>query len=277
MTANVVWIIAIIQRPAIRWRTSRSASSRDSESKRSASSPVRPIVLPSRIPETDSDSWTRLEMSASVSCVDVAILRRSLPTRLVRSTNTGISAKAKTDSCQLERDHADHRRDHRRHVRDDRRRGGRDDVLDAADVVRDARLHLARARAGEEREREPLQVAEHRRAQVVHDALADLVREQRLPDAEHARDDGDRDHPAGVDREASCRAAGSPGGRRAAGTPARRRAPPTRGSAPAPRPAEAGTAGRGPRSVSGSRGARPGRPGARAALLRREVASTAPR
>ena len=32
------------------------------------------------------------------------------------------------------------------------------------------------------------------RAQVVHDALADLVREQRLDDAEHAGDDGDRDH-----------------------------------------------------------------------------------
>ena len=33
------------------------------------------------------------------------------------------------------------------------------------------------------------------RAQVVHDALADLVREQRLDDAERTGDDRDRDHP----------------------------------------------------------------------------------
>ena len=32
------------------------------------------------------------------------------------------------------------------------------------------------------------------RAQVVHDALTDLVREQRLPDADHAGDDRNRDH-----------------------------------------------------------------------------------
>ena len=40
-------------------------------------------------------------MSASVSCVDVAILRRSFPTRRVSSTNTGISANANSESCQL--------------------------------------------------------------------------------------------------------------------------------------------------------------------------------
>ena len=64
MTANEVWIEAITQRPAIRERTSRSASRPLSRSKRSASSSPRPIVLPSRIPETDSDSCTREEMSA---------------------------------------------------------------------------------------------------------------------------------------------------------------------------------------------------------------------
>ena len=32
------------------------------------------------------------------------------------------------------------------------------------------------------------------RAQVVHDGLADTVREQGLPDAEHTGHDGDRDH-----------------------------------------------------------------------------------
>jgi hypothetical protein len=101
MTANVVWIVAITQRPAIRCRTSRSASCRDSRSNLSASSVVLPIVLPRRMPETESDSCTRLEMSASVSWVDFAMRRRSLPTRRVRSTNTGMSAKANSASCQL--------------------------------------------------------------------------------------------------------------------------------------------------------------------------------
>ncbi len=103
MTAKLVWIIAITQRPAIRWRTSRSASRSESFSKRSASSSPRPIVLPSRIPETESDSWTRLEMSASVSCVVFAIRRRSFPTRRVSHANRGMSANANSASCQLSR------------------------------------------------------------------------------------------------------------------------------------------------------------------------------
>ena len=100
MIEKLVWIDAITQRPAIRWRTSRSASRCESDSKRSASSFVRPIVLPSRIPETESDSCTRLEMSASVSCVVFAIRRRSLPTRRVSSTKNGISANANSASSQ---------------------------------------------------------------------------------------------------------------------------------------------------------------------------------
>ena len=60
---------------------------------------MRPIVLPSKIPETDSDSWTRLEMSASDSWVDFAIARRCSPTRRVSSTKTGISANANSESC----------------------------------------------------------------------------------------------------------------------------------------------------------------------------------
>ena len=101
MTEKLVWIDAITQRPAIRCRTSRSARRSDSPSKRSASSSVRPIVFPSRIPLTESDSWTMLEMSASDSCVDFAIRRRSFPTRRVRNANSGISANAKSASCQL--------------------------------------------------------------------------------------------------------------------------------------------------------------------------------
>ena len=101
MIANDVWIDAITQRPAIRWRTSSSARWSESPSKRSASSFPRPIVFPSMIPETESDSCTRLEMSASVSCVVFAIRRRSLPTRRVSSTKTGISANANSASFQL--------------------------------------------------------------------------------------------------------------------------------------------------------------------------------
>ena len=103
MIAKLVWIEAITQRPAIRWRTSSSARRSESDSKRSASSAPRPIVLPSRIPETESDSCTRLEMSASVSCVVFAIRRRSLPTRRVSSTKIGISANANSASFQLSR------------------------------------------------------------------------------------------------------------------------------------------------------------------------------
>ena len=100
-----------------------------------------------------------------------------------------------------QRGHPDHRRDHRGHV----------ETIDVAVLVttlctppmsfeiRDWISPGARAR--EEREREALQVPEHGGAQVVHHALADLVREQRLPDAEHAGDDRDRDHAAGVHRE----------------------------------------------------------------------------
>ena len=52
-----------------------------------------------------------------------------------------------------------------------------------------------RARAREERERQPLQVAVDGDAQVVHDALADLGRDVGLHDAQRRGRDRDRDHP----------------------------------------------------------------------------------
>ena len=162
MTAKVVWIDAIIQRPVIRLRTSRSASRSDSPAKRSASSPERPIVLPSRIPETDSDSWTSDEMSAIAPC------RRSSPSAAARRRASSCrrraaAARARSGEPPVEQEHRDDRREHRGHVRDDRRRGRRDDVVDTADVVRDPALHLAGARPREERERQALQVAVDRR------------------------------------------------------------------------------------------------------------------
>ena len=89
MIAKVAWIEAITQRPAIRCFTSRSASCADSAEKRSASSRERPIVFPSRIPDTDRGSSTSVEMSAIVSWRCVVILLRSAPTRRVSHTNSG--------------------------------------------------------------------------------------------------------------------------------------------------------------------------------------------
>jgi hypothetical protein len=100
MIANDVWMNDITQRPAIRERTSRSARRSDSPSKRSASSGPRPMVLPSRIPETESDSCTSEEMSAIAPCRVVAIRRRSAPTRRASSTNTGVMPSEKTASRQ---------------------------------------------------------------------------------------------------------------------------------------------------------------------------------
>ena len=64
----------------------------DSPWKRSARSAVRPIVLPSSTPETDSDSSTRLETSAIVDWRWAASALRTAPTRRVMKTKTGRSA-----------------------------------------------------------------------------------------------------------------------------------------------------------------------------------------
>ena len=53
------------------------------------------------MPETDSDSCTMLEMSASDSCVDFAMRRRSFPTLRVKNAKRGISANANSASSQL--------------------------------------------------------------------------------------------------------------------------------------------------------------------------------
>ena len=104
MTANEVWIEAITQRPAIRERTSRSASREDSRSNRSASSSLRPIVLPSRIPLTESDSCTSDEMSAIAPWRVEAIRRRWSPTRRASSTKNGVSASENSASRQSSSD-----------------------------------------------------------------------------------------------------------------------------------------------------------------------------
>ena len=94
ITAKVVWIAAIIQRPVILLRTSRPARRCDSVSKRVARSPERPIVLPSRIPETESDSCTIEETSASDAWRSAVTFFRCSPTRLVSQTKSGNRASA---------------------------------------------------------------------------------------------------------------------------------------------------------------------------------------
>src|SRR5258708_35831152 len=84
MTAKLIWIDDITQRPAIRCRTSRSASRSESDSKRSASSVPRPIVLQSMIPDTESDSVTPDERTETDSCGDFATQHRYLHTNRAR-------------------------------------------------------------------------------------------------------------------------------------------------------------------------------------------------
>ncbi len=179
----------------MRLRTSRSASREDSAPKRSARSPERPIVLPSRIPETESDSCTIEETSASEACSSAVTCPPPVADALRQVHEQRQEREREDGEAPVEEQHRDDGGQDGGHVGDDRGGGRGDDVLDPADVVGDPALHLAGARAREEGEREPLQVPVDGGAQVVHDRLADAVREQRLPDAEHAGGDRDGDHP----------------------------------------------------------------------------------
>ncbi len=91
-------------------------------------------------------------------------------------------------------DHGDRGGDRGGEVGGHGRRGRGDHGLHAADVVGDAGLDLAGPGPGEERDRLPLQVAEHAGAQPVHDLLADLGADKGLDHAERGGDGGDADH-----------------------------------------------------------------------------------
>ena len=127
-------------------------------------------------------------MSASVSWVDVAIFRRSAPTRRVRSTKSGINANAKRGQLPAQ---------------------AIIPIIVAITVVtfetidvavlvttlwtppmsfEIRRLHFAGSGPCEEGKRQALQVSEDCGAKVVHHALADLVREQCLPDSDSRSD-----------------------------------------------------------------------------------------
>ncbi len=103
MTAKAICTEAMRQRPAMRARTSRSASSELSRVKRSASSAERPIVLPRRIPDTLRDSATSALMSAIRPWRWAVIRLRSEPTRRVSQTKKGSRTREKSASRQSSR------------------------------------------------------------------------------------------------------------------------------------------------------------------------------
>src|ERR1700691_633495 len=93
MADMTIWIVDWRQRPAMFELTSRSDSLPDSVPNESVSEADRPIVWPSRMPLTDSDSWTIVESTESWRCLSLVMRRRSVPTRRLTQTNTGIMTR----------------------------------------------------------------------------------------------------------------------------------------------------------------------------------------
>ncbi len=186
-----------IQRPVMAAFISAADRARDSSVKRWARAASRPIVLVSITPATDSDSSTSVVSPASRRCRPRAMLRRCWPSRSAKSRKIGITIRQTQASFQfmITRGDADGRG--REHVLHGRARGVADDVVDAADVVGDARLQLAGAGAGEEPQRHPLQVRVDADPQVVHHPLPDQVGQPGGPDAEHRGERGGQQHAAG--------------------------------------------------------------------------------
>ncbi len=89
IAAMTIVITAVRQRPAMFDFTSRSTSRSDSSAKDPVSESERPIVRPSRMPLTDSDSVTVAAIAAICFCRWVVIFFRSLPTRRLIHTKAG--------------------------------------------------------------------------------------------------------------------------------------------------------------------------------------------
>ncbi len=87
------------ERPTICWRTCSAASRRFSSRYRSTASRCRSKTFASSTPETDNVSSVMADSSASDSCVDFEIRRRTRPTRQVRYTNTGTTPSDSRVSC----------------------------------------------------------------------------------------------------------------------------------------------------------------------------------
>ena len=115
------------------------------------------------------------------------ISRRIRATRRLSQIAGGSTTSEISDEPPRQRDHRDGGGDGGGEVGGDRGRGRGDDRLHAADVVGDARLHLAGAGPGEEGDRLALQVGEDVGAQPVHDLLADRGADPGLHDARAPR------------------------------------------------------------------------------------------
>ncbi len=89
MEAMTIQIVDWYQRPAVLARTSMSVSLRDCWAKLSVSERERPMVWPSMIPLTDSDSCTIEERSANCRCRSRVMTRRSSPTWRLTQTKAG--------------------------------------------------------------------------------------------------------------------------------------------------------------------------------------------
>ncbi len=86
-------MVAIRQRPAMLARTSRPTSFSDSVAKFAVRESARPMVRPSRMPLTDSDSVTIADIEAICFWRAVVIFLRSLPTRRLIQTKSGSSSR----------------------------------------------------------------------------------------------------------------------------------------------------------------------------------------
>lgn len=100
MAAMTIEMTAMRQRPAMFDRTSRSTRPSDSSAKDRVSESVRPMVRPSRMPPTESDSVTVAAITAICFCRWVVIFLRSLPTLRLIHTNRGSRSSETTVSRQ---------------------------------------------------------------------------------------------------------------------------------------------------------------------------------
>ncbi len=95
MADMTIWIVDWRQRPAMLALTSRSDKVADSAEKLPASEADRPMEWPSRMPLTDSDSWTMDDSVASWRWRARVMRRRSVPTlRLIQTKNGSITSEA---------------------------------------------------------------------------------------------------------------------------------------------------------------------------------------
>jgi hypothetical protein len=189
------------QRPTIAWRIWSLARRALASRNRSTAASCWPNVLVSRIPLT----LTRLlRYRADVS---QALLRLggNAPADLAHAVGQVHEERQQPEreerQLPAEHEHGDDRRDNDHQVGKDAARGVGHDGLDAADIVGQPALNLARPSVGKEAQWQPLQVRVEGVAQVLHDALADDVVEVRLADADQAAHDGHQDHQADIEVE----------------------------------------------------------------------------